>query len=220
MGVEVDLLENYPKPQRDTSKRASEKNEEIRKIARKFDFEFFDSDRKYGYGGYNYIPGYHTDLAKNIIKKYKLNNNSKIWDVGCGKGFLAYEIKWIIKSEYIYGTDISTYAKKNALKDFKNNIKIHNLTNKFLYKNNYFDLVLCTNVLHNLRIEEIVLALQEINRISKKQFVCVESYRNEKEQFNLQCWALTAETLVDVKTWKWILKLSKFKGNYEFIYFR
>jgi len=79
---------------------------------------------------------------------------------------------------------------------------------------------LCTNVLHNLRIEEIVLALQEINRISKKQFVCVESYRNEKEQFNLQCWALTAETLVDVKTWKWILKLSKFKGNYEFIYFR
>jgi ubiquinone/menaquinone biosynthesis C-methylase UbiE len=200
--------------------RMREEKVKCMQVAKEYGYHYWDGDRKYGYGGYNYIPGYHTDLAKKIIKKYKLNNNSKILDVGCGKGFLAYEIKRIIKSEYIYGTDISTYAKKNALKDFKNNIKIHNLTNKFLYKNNYFDLVLCTNVLHNLRIEEIVLALQEINRISKKQFVCVESYRNEKEQFNLQCWALTAETLVDVKTWKWILKLSKFKGNYEFIYFR
>jgi ubiquinone/menaquinone biosynthesis C-methylase UbiE len=200
--------------------RMREEKVKCMQVSKKYGYHYWDGDRKYGYGGYNYIPGYHTDLAKKIIKKYKLNNNSKILDVGCGKGFLAYEIKRIIKSEYIYGTDISTYAKKNALKDFKNNIKIHNLTNKFLYKNNYFDLVLCTNVLHNLRIEEIVLALQEINRISKKQFVCVESYRNEKEQFNLQCWALTAETLVDVKTWKWILKLSKFRGNYEFIYFR
>ena len=89
---------------------------------------------------------YHTDLAKKIIKKYKLNNKSKILDVGCGKGFLDKEIKKIIKSKYVYGTDISTYAKKNYIKDFKKNIKIHNLKNKFSYKNKHFDLVLCANV--------------------------------------------------------------------------
>ena len=32
-------------------------------------------------------------VAKKIIKTYKLSNNSKILDVGCGKGFLLYEIK-------------------------------------------------------------------------------------------------------------------------------
>ena len=142
-------------------------------ISKKYGYHYWDGDRKYGYGGYKYIPGYHTDLAKKIIKKYKLNNKSKILDVGCGKGFLAYEIKKIIKSKYVYGTDISTYAKKNSIKDFKKNIKIHNLKNKFSYKNKHFDLVLCANVLHNLKIEEIVFAVKEINRISKKQFICV-----------------------------------------------
>ena len=61
--------------------------------------------------------------------------------------------------------------------------------------------------------------LQEIERIGKSNFVCVESYRNEKEQFNLQCWALTAETLIDVDSWKWLFKNSGYKGDYEFIYF-
>ena len=32
------------------------------------------------------IPGRWTPVAKKIIKYYKLNNNSKILDVGCGKG--------------------------------------------------------------------------------------------------------------------------------------
>ena len=47
----------------------------------------------------------------------------------------------------------------------------------------------------------------------------VESYRNEKELFNLQCWALTCETFFSNKEWKWFLSENNFKGNYEFIYF-
>ena len=31
-------------------------------------------------------------------------------------------------------------------------------------------------------------------RVSKKRYLMVESYRNELELFNLQCWALTCET--------------------------
>ena len=54
MGVEVNLLKNYPQQNRNTSERALEKNEKIREIARKFDVEFFDTERKYGYGGFTY----------------------------------------------------------------------------------------------------------------------------------------------------------------------
>lgn len=190
------------------------------KIAKKYGYDYWDGDRQYGYGGYKYIKNYHLLLIKKLIKRYKLNNKSKILDIGCGKGFFTYDLKQTINSDFVFGTDISLYAKKNAHKSFSKKIQIHNLKNKFKFKNNQFDLVICTNVLHNLKIKNIIGALKEIIRISKKQFICVESYRDEKEQFNLQCWALTAETLVDTKTWKWIYKKSGFKGDYEFIYFK
>ena len=47
----------------------------------------------------------------------------------------------------------------------------------------------------------------------------VESYRNEKELFNLQCWALTCESFFSKDEWKWIFKQLNFKNYYEFIYF-
>jgi hypothetical protein len=58
-----------------------------------------------------------------------------------------------------------------------------------------------------------------MERVGKYKFFCVESYRNEKEQFNLQCWALTAETLIDVVAWKYVIKESGYTGDYEFIFF-
>ncbi|MBM3703414.1 MAG: methyltransferase type 11, partial [Actinobacteria bacterium] len=56
MGQEIDLLANYPKTKRNIEERGSTKTEEVRAIARKFGKDFFDGDRKYGYGGYDYNP--------------------------------------------------------------------------------------------------------------------------------------------------------------------
>ena len=58
------------------------------KIAKKYGKDYWDGDRKYGYGGYNYIPGRWKSVAKSLIRTYKLKKNSKILDVGCGKAFL------------------------------------------------------------------------------------------------------------------------------------
>ena len=46
-----------------------------------------------------------------------------------------------------------------------------------------------------------------------------ESYRNELEMFNLECWALTAESLLDVDEWLWFFNAVGYTGDYEFIYF-
>ncbi len=48
------------------------------KKARKFEFDYWDGKRKYGYGGYKYIPGKWRPVAKKIIKKYRLTNNSRL----------------------------------------------------------------------------------------------------------------------------------------------
>ena len=47
----------------------------------------------------------------------------------------------------------------------------------------------------------------------------VEGYRNEAELFNLQCWALTAETFFCDEEWEWLFKICNYNGDYEFIYF-
>ena len=57
---EINLLKNYPKTNRDLSEALLQRTDEVRLIARKFDKNFFDGERKYGYGGYNYNPRFWT----------------------------------------------------------------------------------------------------------------------------------------------------------------
>ena len=51
-------------------------------------------------------------------------------------------------------------------------------------------------------------------------YLMVESYRNTKELFNLQCWALTCESFFSTKEWIWIFNEYNYNGDYEFIYFK
>ena len=189
------------------------------KIARKYNFDYWDGDRRFGYGGYKYIPNRWTKVAKKIIKTFNLDSKSKILDAGCGKGFLLYEIKKIIPEIKIYGFDISQYAIKNSKKEIRSSLFVHSLEKKTKFKSKFFDLVISIGSLHNLHIYNLEKAIKEISRISKKSYIMVESYTNLKQLFNLQCWALTANIFLSKKEWIYLLKKFNFKGDMEFIYF-
>ena len=189
------------------------------KIAKKYSYDYWDGDRKYGYGGYKYIPGRWTQVAKKIIKTYKLNNNSKILDVGCGKGFLLYEIKKILPKIKVTGIDISSYGIKNSKEEVKKYLFKKDIRKQLKYQSNQFDLVYSINTLHNLEINFLTQAIKEIQRVGKKHYICSESYKNESELFNLQCWALTCESFFSEREWIWLLKNAGYTGDYEFIYF-
>ena len=189
------------------------------KIAKKYSKEYWDGDRKFGYGGYKYIPGRWKQVAEKLIKTYKLNSKSKILDAGCGKGFLLHEIKLLEPNIEISGFDISDYAIENSHKNIKSNIFLHDIKNKFPFKNKEFDLVISLGTIHNLEIFDIKNAIQEIERVGKSSYVMVESYRNLKELFNLQCWALTCESFFSTKEWLWLYKNFNYTGDYEFIFF-
>lgn len=189
------------------------------KIAKKYGKDYWDGDRRFGYGGYKYIENYHVYLAKKLIVDYKLDANSKILDIGCGKGYLIYEISKLLKSNNVFGCDISKYAITNSKKEIKKNIFHHDARKKFKFKDEEFDLVFTNTTLHNFKLPEIHNTLKEIERIGKSKYLCVESFRNEREQFGVQCWALTAETLVHKSSWKWLFDISGYTGDFEFIYF-
>ena len=214
------VTRNHEKTKRNYIERMMENKIKCMKIAKNYDQKYWDGNRKYGYGGYKYIPGYHTELAKKLIKRYNLNNKSKILDLGCGKGYLLYEIKKILKYINITGIDISKYALKNSKKEIKKFLSLGDLNKKLKFGDKKFDLVISINTLHNLKINNLIRCLGEIERVGLSKFICVESYRNETEQFNLQCWALTAETIIDVTSWKSLFEISGYSGDYEFIYFK
>jgi len=211
---------NHERTKRNYIERMNNDKAYCMKVSKKYDQEYWDGDRKYGYGGYKYIPGYFKKLAKKLINTYALKNDSSILDLGCGKGFLLYEMKKILKDLKVYGLDISKYAIKNSKKELRKSLRHGDLNKKLPYKGKKFDLVISINTLHNLKIEKILKCLKEIDNLGNSKYVCVESYRNELEQFNLQCWALTAETIIDVDTWKYLFKNSGYSGDYEFIYFK
>ena len=189
------------------------------KKARKFEFDYWDGKRMYGYGGYKYIPGRWKKVAEKMIKKYNLKSNSSVLDVGCGKGFLLFEMKKLIPTLKVRGFDVSNHGLKNSKKEIKNFFFKHNADKQFPFKNKSFDLVMTFACLHNLKLPGLCKALKEIERVGKKKYIMVEGYRNEKELFNLQCWALTAECFFSDEEWKWIFRKSNYTGDYEFIYF-
>jgi SAM-dependent methyltransferase len=220
MGKLLNFISNYHNStKRDFFGRMKNEKVECMKIARKFGRDFWDGNRKYGYGGYQYIEGLLEPLAKSLVNYYNLTNHSKVLDVGCGKGFLLYEIFKILPDIDIKGFDISEYAIKNSKIEVRDNLFVNKAEDKYPFKDMEFDLVISINTLHNLQIYNLEKALNEIDRVGKKKYTVVEGYRNEEELFNLQCWALTAEAFFSKAEWEWIFNKFNYNGDYEFIYF-
>ena len=214
MGKEIDLLIKYPKAKRDLSKRLESKTEEVRSVARKFDKEFFDGDRKFGYGGFSYNPKYWSRVVRDFTNYYKLNDNSKILDIGCAKGFMLYDFYKLNPKLDLHGIDISKYAIDNSVPEIKNKLQVANAT-KLPYEDNFFDLVIAINTIHNLDKHECEIALKEISRVSKKNsFITVDAFNNEDEKKRMYAWNLTAKTIMSVKDWKKFFLDSKYNGDF------
>lgn len=212
--MKINLLKNYPKSKRNLNSRYKKKTNKIKSIARKFDREYFDGDRDYGYGGYNYHPKFWFQVVKDFKKKYKLNNKSKILDIGCGKGFMLHEFKKLLPSIKTFGIDISEYAIKNSMKSVKKNLIIGNCK-KLPYKNNFFDLVIAINTLHNLPIIQVQKAIREIQRVTKKNsFIMVDAYKNNNEKKRMFMWNLTAKTILHESNWIKLFKNCSYNGDY------
>lgn len=213
MGIEINLLDTHPRTIRDYDKRAAEKTPEVVKLAKQFGKDFFDGDRKCGYGGYKY-DGRWKSVAQRMREFYKLPDNVAILDVGCGKGFMLHDFKELMPKCTIAGVDVSAYAIENSMPDVKPVLKIAS-AEKLPYPDKEFDLVVSINSIHNLPLERLKAALREIMRVSKAHaYITVDAWRNEKEKEQLFKWVLTAETMMHVDDWKKLFSEVGYTGDY------
>lgn len=128
------------------------------------------------------MKNYHNQMLS-LISSLDVNS---ILDAGCGEGFILkilYENKIGKKLEGIeYSNDALKIGK--GLHPYLNLKKgsIYSLS----YKNDQFDIVLCTEVLEHL--EDPVKALKEIERVSKKYVLITVPLEPWWTLFNFTQW--------------------------------
>lgn len=214
MGKEIDLLKNYPKTKRDLKQRANSKTDEQREIARQFGKEFFDGDRNHGYGGFKYMSRFWQPVIPTFQEHFDLNENSKVLDIGCAKGFMLYDMRELITGINIKGVDVSKYAIENSKIEVKEFLEVADVRN-LPFEDNSFDVVISINTIHNLEREECKKALSEIERVSKgKSFITVDAYNNDEEKEAMYAWNLTAKTIMSVDEWISFFKEAGYTGDY------
>ena len=191
---------------------------EAAKLAKKWGYDYWDGDRKTGYGGFTY-DGRWAKVAQAMADHYGIKPGDRILDVGCGKGFLLYDFTQVVPGVEVTGIDVSEYGIEHSKEEIRDRLEVGTAA-ELPYDSNSFDLVISINTLHNLHTYDLESALKEMERVGKeKKYLCVESYRNEDEKVNLMYWQLTCEGFYTPKEWEWWFELTGYTGDHSFIYF-
>lgn len=135
------------------------------------------------------------DIPK-IVKLFKKRGIKRVLDLGCGSGrHLVYLAKHGFK---VYGIDIAPEGIKIAKEwlkkeKLKANLKIASVYKKLPYKDNFFDAIISTQVIHHAKIETIRKLIKEMERILKPKgliFLTVRKRGAKKEIPKERLWKI------------------------------
>ena len=121
-----------------------------------------------------------------ILKQVKLNRNSRILDIGCGRGKILENLSNKLRLlDKPVGLDIENHKDKDNNMVFK---KVN--ATLFLYKTKKkFDLILIKQTIHLLKISEIIKLLnickEKLSENGKVIIVSLDPYNNEIPTFSL-----------------------------------
>jgi SAM-dependent methyltransferase len=219
MGRLLDIINPlHKRTERDYIGRMMDDKVQCMKIGKEYGADYWDGSRRHGYGGYKYDGRWAAAAAK-LVETYRLGEDARILDIGCGKGFLLYEITRLLPNCTVAGFDVSAHALAHAKEEVRPKLFQHRAEHPYPFADQSFDLAISLTTLHNLPIFNLQAALREMERVAKSKYLAVESFRDEQELFNLQCWALTCESFFTPAEWTWLFDHFGYTGDYEFIYF-
>ena len=96
---------------------------------------------------------------------------------------------------------------------------IRDSANNLPFPDDYFDLVIAINTLHNLPLIDCKQAFREINRVTKNNsFVMNDAWRDAKGKQSMLKWNLTALTYMSCDDWKELFKEVDYKGDYYWFF--
>ncbi|MGH9348786.1 MAG: class I SAM-dependent methyltransferase [Vicinamibacterales bacterium] len=207
-------MDQYPRATRPIEERGQLVTDDDRAISRRFAFDYFDGDRRHGYGGYTYHPRFWQPTVRRIRDHYGLYGDARLLDVGCAKGFMLHDFKELLPRLHVAGVDISEYALAHAMPDVRPYLARANARD-LPFPDRSFNLVTAINTVHNLPLDECRQALGEIERVSRgRAFIVVDAWRNDAERERLFKWVVTCRTAMHVDDWKALFAEVGYTGDY------
>ena len=172
-------------------------------------------DNKTWLSSKEYIESFNNFLIKNI----KINSNSKILDVGCGRGKILGSLRSKLRlKEKPLGIDIVNHKDK----DKRINFKKTNVLNLSLKKDQKFDLILIKQTIHLMKVSEIKRLLKilkkSVNPKGKILIFTLDTGKNEIPTFKLMKYKLYKSLNRDKKILKIITDLYPKRIKKKFIF--
>jgi len=209
---EINLLHRLPKPKRNLVERAAAMPED-KAIACQFGREYFDGERRHGYGGYRY-DGRWIAVAETIASEWNLKAGDRVLDIGCGKGFLVKDLMKVVPGLEAFGIDISEYGVRNCEPEVVGRIHLGNAL-ALPFPHFSFKAALSINTIHNLDHAGCVTAVREMQRVAPEHcYIQVDSYHTPEQKAVFEKWVLTAKTHDYPKAWLEIFADAGYRGDY------
>ena len=213
--MEFNLLEGYPEPKNVRKVSKDLRTIKQRIVASRRDFDFFDGERNYGYGGFAY-DGRWKPIAERIINNYFKNNTGNFLQINCEKGFLLHDIKELNKNINVYGIEKSKYAISKSMSSVKDNI-IFSESLQIPFADGFFDFLVAIGSVYTFPLNDAITLLKEIQRVSNgKSFITLATYSTEEEYFLFKDWTLLGCLMFKREEWLEVLKEANYQGFYFF----
>lgn len=156
-----------------------------------------------GYTNYRWIPELTIPLAARMIEYLGIQQDDKILDYGCAKGYLVYAFRLLHREAY--GYDISDYALSCAPREVESYIS------NTLDCEKMYDWVIAKDVFEHLEKETLEQLLDRLRKMTKKLFVIVPLGENGNYVVPAYEHDVTHIIREDLDWWKEIMCKHNFK---------
>ena len=209
---EFNMLHRYPKAKRNLVERAAATPED-KAIACQFGQDYFDGDRRHGYGGYRY-DGRWIAIAETFVQEWGLKAGDRVLDIGCAKGFLVKDLLAVCPGLEVFGVDVSRYAVLHCEPEIVGRIHLGDCRS-LPFPDGSFAAAISINTIHNLDRAGCIAAIQEMQRVAPRHgYIQVDAYRTPAERETFVKWVLTAKTHDYPENWVSLFKEAGYTGDY------
>jgi len=213
--AERNLLEGYPAPKEPRRVARNLRTIGHRLVAAERGPEFFDGDRNYGYGGFNY-DGRWGPIAERFCSTYDLTEGGNVLQINCEKGFLLHDFLQVKQQINIAGTETSSYAIDHAMAEVRPHIR-RALPMELPFEDGAFQLVIALGVVYAQTLSDAVRVLREIERVGQgRAFITLASYETAADYFLFKDWTLLGTLLLRPEEWCDVLEYAGYAGDYWF----